>query len=344
MSVIPEIILQRAIMNGFTAIRKNPSIINVLFKNLPFAQQEAIKVYITETLFDMAINYPRAEIKAPLIVLLLKSESESNQFLGDVMGAAPNYEMFDTEMAEDESIGYAASTSNMQGLPQLITGGLHVQAMLPGKAAITFTDASQQQMNEVFSSRPEWPLMVLYVSSGAGQGKTYPISSITSSQLDIVGTFALDLDSTSVVDIRLYEDREAVYGNPVRTLKGSTSQLRVGANYDTQYQLDVLAGNQNEVIYLYTVLKAILFAQRAFLEAQGIMALKITGSDLTPRVENLPDEIFQRSMTLQFTYPFSLVIDQDVVNEIRLTLMSVDPSSATPVPGEQIEVSVIEVP
>src|SRR5690606_8629506 len=102
--------------------------------------------------------------------------------------------------------------------------------------------------------------------SGAGQGKIYPIVSITSSQLDIEGTFELDLDSTSVVDIRYTEAPEAAYGSPVRAYEYSSGQLRVGANYDSQYQLDILAGNQEEVIYLYTVLKAILFAQRKFLE------------------------------------------------------------------------------
>jgi hypothetical protein len=91
------------------------------------------------------------------------------------------------------------------------------------------------------------------------------------------------------------------------------------------------------------VLKAILFAQREFLEAQGIMALKLSGTDLAPRSELLPDEIFTRSMTLQFTYPFDFMIDQEVAKEIRLVLSNVNPLSSTPVPGSSILVAQIKL-
>jgi hypothetical protein len=343
MSIVPEILLQRAIIDGFGAIRKNPKIINALFKNLPLTQQEAIKDYILTSTIDFSINYPKSDIKAPAIVMLLKTESESNEFLGDIMGAPPNYDMPDQDMELDVLGGTGASTSGPQGLPEKVAGPLNVAAMVPGRYAITFAEDSQEIINEVFSVKSNWSPMNLHVVSGAGQGKVYSISSITSSRLDIVGTFELDLDSTSVVDIRYTETPEASYGNPVSVYEQSLGQLRVGANYDSQYQLEILAGNQEEVIYLYTVLKAILFAQRKFFEAQGIMALKISGSDLAPRSELLPDEIFTRSMTLQFVYPFSFIIEQDVAREIQLVLKNVNPVTATPYPGGEVIVARIEL-
>jgi len=343
MSVVPEIILQRAIIDGFSAIRKNPKIINMLFKNLPVKQQEAIKRFVLDSVIDFSLNYPKTDIKAPAIIMLMRTESESNEYLADVMGAPPHYDMPDADMEIDTLGGSAASISSSQGLPDKILGPLNVASMFPHKSAITFTEDSQELINEVFSTRSNWPPMNLYVVSGAGQGKIYPIVSITSSQLDIEGTFELDLDSTSVVDIRYTEAPEAAYGSPVRAYEYSSGQLRVGANYDSQYQLDILAGNQEEVIYLYTVLKAILFAQRKFLEAQGIMALKISGSDLAPRTELLPDELFTRSMTVQFTYPFSFIVEQEVAKEIRITLTNVNPATATPYPGGEVIVARIQL-
>ncbi len=239
--------------------------------------------------------------------------------------------------------GNAASISEPVGLPELVIGDLHVASMLPGNQAITFTMADQDAVNAVFSEKSNWSPMYLHVVRGAGAGKVYPIRSITSSQLDIEGTFELDLGSSSVVDIRYGTEtgsyREGAYGSPVRAYEANTGQLRVGANYDSQYQLDILAGNQEEVIYLYTVLKAILFAQLEFLEAQGIMSLKISGSDLAPRSELLPDECFTRSMTLQFTYPFSFIVEQDVARQIQIVLTNVNPLTNVPYLGGEVIVA-----
>lgn len=314
----------------------------MLFKNLPIEQQEAIKRYILESVIDFSINYPKTDIKAPAIVMLMKSETESQEFLNDLMGAPPNYDMPDQDMEIDTLGGNGSSVSDVGGLPELVLGNLHVASMLPGREAITFTEDSLEAIYEVFSGRSNWPAMNLHVVEGEGKGKVYSIRSITS-QLDIEGTFELDLGSTSVVDIRYTTAPEAAYGNPVRAYESSISQLRVGANYDSQYQLDILAGNQEEVIYLYTVLKAILFAQRRFLEAQGIMALKISGSDLAPRSELLPDEVFTRSMTVQFTYPFSFIVEQDVARQIQIVLTNVNPLTATPYPGGEVIVARIEL-
>lgn len=337
MSIIPEVILQRAIMNGFVAIRKDPRIINVLFKNLPLGQQEAIKKYVLEKVIDFSINYPKTEPKIPSIILLMKSENESQEFLNDLMGAPPNYDMPDQDVEYDTLGGSGASVSNAGGLPDLVLGNLHILAMSPDRTWISFTEPDQEVINEVFSVKPNWPAMNLHVVQGAGAGKTYGISRITSSRLDITSTFELDLDSTSVVDIRLTTAPEAAYGSPVRLYESSISQLRIGANYDAQYQLDILAGNQEEVIYLYTVLKAVLFAQRSFLEAQGVMNLRVSGSDLAPRSELLPDETFMRTMTLQFSYPFNFITEQEAAQRIQLVL------STTAYPYSETVIAQIEL-
>lgn len=354
MAVLPEIILQRAIINGFVAIRKDPRLINMLFKNLPLAQQEQIKTFILEKQIDFSVNYPRNEIKVPAIVMLMKTESESIEFLADTMGVPPNYDMPDQDMAIDTlGGGTAASTSGMIGLPRLVLGDLRVATQIPAdvtlpggpsNSALTFVPDDQDLINEVFSTRSNWPCLYLHVVAGAGAGQVKPINLISSEQLDIVGTFDVNCNDTSVVDIRYARVAESTYGQPVRAyVTNNLGQVRLGANYEGQYQLEILAGNQEEVIYLYTVLKAILFAQRKFLEAEGIMALKISGTDLAPRSELLPDEIFNRSMTLQFTYPFDFIVENEVFKAIQITLTNVNPETTTPTPGGSIIVAEIDL-
>ncbi|NJL53727.1 hypothetical protein HC928_00380 [bacterium] len=339
--MVPEIILQRAIISGFQAIRKDPRIVNNIFKNLPLTQQEAIKNFILEKSIDFSLNYPRTDVKVPAIVMLLKSESESNNFLGDIMGAPPNYDMPDQDMHIDTLGGHAASTSDMDGLPRKVVGPLAVLESV-GDNAIRFTPEASETIVEVFSARDLWPCLRLHVVAGTGAGQVENISSISNDQLDIVGSFELQLDSTSLVDIRYADDPEGPYGEPIRAYTNNTGLLRIGANYEGQYQLEVLAGNQDEVIYLYSVLKAILFSQRKFLEAQGLMSVRISGTDLAPRTEMLPDEIFTRSMTVQFTYPFNFMVEQDVFKQIQLTLASTSPGDSTSTLGEVL-VATIEL-
>jgi hypothetical protein len=342
--MIPDIVIQRAIINGFRALRKDARIIDMIFRNLPRAQIALIKQFVQEKNIDFSINYPRSDIKVPAIVMLMKNESEAQTFLGDVMGAGPHYDMPDNDSSYETLNGNGQQASDMDGLPRRVIGGLRVLETLTGSQSVTFVEDDQELIVETFSTRSSWEPLKLHVVGGTGKGKVYDISQISTNQLDIVGTFDVDLDSTSVVDIRYSDDPEGAYGEPQRVYDAdSTSLLRLGANYDTQYQLEVLAGNQEEVIYLYAILKAVLLSQRSFLEAQGIMAMKITGSDFAPRSEFLPDEVFMRNMIIQFTYPFTFLVEQDVATAIDVTLTSVDPDDRNTYPGSEVILTRIEL-
>lgn len=333
MAIIPEVVIQRAIIDGIRGIRKDPRILNALFKNLPVTQQEHIKTFIQDSIIDFNVNYPKTEIKVPAIVLLMKNEVESQEFLNDIAGAPPHYDMPDADMAVDVLGTGVTSTGSLGEHAKLVLGNLHVASQIPADAtlpgslsdvALTFTENDQDVINTVFSEKSTWPQLYVHVVAGPGAGQVRAISSITAQQLDITGSFSVNCTSSSVVEIRYAPDVEKPYGQPVRAYAvGNTGQLRIGANYDGQYQLEVLAGNQEEVIYLYTVLKAILFAQREFLEAQGIMALRLSGSDLAPRSELLPDECYTRTMTLQFTYPFDFIVETEVVKAIQIAFTNI---------------------
>jgi hypothetical protein len=65
MAVIAETILQRAILNGFRAIRRDPRVINLLFKNLPSTQQEDVKNFILNNEIDFSIIILDQILKSP---------------------------------------------------------------------------------------------------------------------------------------------------------------------------------------------------------------------------------------------------------------------------------------
>lgn len=317
MAVLPEFILQRAIIAGFRAIRKDSRILDAIFKHMNQNQLEAVKSFILETPIDFSINYPRREPTLPSLVLLLRNEGEAETWLGDVMGDRTDLYVPDPDLSYDTLGGHAASTSDSSGLPVKVAGPLGVQSQ-QGSDTIVFDDG--EDITALVDNLLDNPVgcLILYVVEGSGAGETYPILRLREDGLDIDGSFNPQLDDTSVVDIRKPDDPMLATGEPSRVYASDGAYLRKGVNFAQNYNLHVLAGQQDQVIYLYSTMKALLLSQRAFLESQGIINLKIGGSDFAPRTEFLPDEVFQRMMTLQFTTPFSFLEEQEVFSQIEV--------------------------
>lgn len=317
MSVIPEVILQRAIIAGFRAMREDSRILDAIFRHMNQDQLANIKSFVLDTPIDFSINFPRKEPSLPSLVLLLKGEGEAETWLGDVMGDRTDLYVPDPELSYDTLGGSGASTSGSSGLPVKMAGPLGVSAQT-NAGTIVFDE--DEDITSLVSNILENPVgcLILYVVEGTGAGETYNILRLRSDGLDIEGAFNPALDDTSVVDIRKPNDPMLATGEPSRVYDSEGSYLRKGANFAVNYNLHVMAGQQDQVIYLYATLKALLMSQRAFLESQGIINLKIGGSDFAPRTEFMPDEVFQRMMTLQFTTPFSFLEEQEVFNQIQL--------------------------
>lgn len=323
MSAMPEHIIQRVIVNGFAKIRQDSRILDAIFRHLSQSQVEAIRSYIQNHAIDFSLNYPREQINVPAMVLILKNESESQTWLGDVMGDSSSPFVPDPELSYDTLGGHSGSTSDTSGLPRkLATLGVEVS----DADTVWFNEDQTDIVTFLQESPPE--AMKLHVISGTGQGQVFDVLRIRSDSLDIDGTFEVYLDDTSVIDLRVADDPEMAVGEPSRVYDSDSRNLiRRGMNYEASYQLHVLAGGQDEVIYLYSILKAIIVSQRAFLEAQGLQALSIGGSDLAPRSEFVPSEVFQRVMTVKFFYPFSFLDEQEVFDKLRVTLTPTDPDS-----------------
>lgn len=307
MAVIPERILQRAIVNGILALRKDDRVFDALFRNLTQSDQQGIKDTLLNNNIDFSINYPRSEPNLPSVVLLLKSENESDGFIGDNLGVSTSYLVPDPDLTLSTLGGHAASISTIKGLPRKVVGNLAVASADDNNVRIAESSLAEwvefYKANGTNGGLPQY--WDVYVTQGTGAGQKKQIEKIFSNFLDIIGTFEVNLDSTSVIDVRLHEDPTLADGEPSRVYDESGAYARKGAFYDIQYTLDILASQQEQVIYLYYVLKAILISQRQYLEGQGVIGLTIGGSDFAKKSDFIPDEVFQRNMTLTFKSEFS---------------------------------------
>lgn len=323
--IIPEVVLNRVLVAGLRAIRKDPRILDALFRQSDSVWRTALKSYILENSIDINFNYPRnGSPKLPAIVILLKGESEAQTFLGDVMGASPNYDVPDAEMTMETIGGHGGSVSTMQGLPRLVVGNLPVTRSYvaeDGTYKIVLDETGLDEYEQVFSDLRSYPSMTAYVVAGQGVGQTAQVVSIDENVLDLSSSFDPHLGSSSVVDLRLTYDPERSVGDVPRVYEPDADMIRLGANFEAQYQVEFLAGTSDETIFLYSVVKAILFSQKAFMESQGLMALKISGAELAPRSEYAPTEAYMRTMTLTFTYPFAFVEERtDTFSNIHIDL------------------------
>lgn len=326
-AVLAEVILQRAIIAGVRAARKDPRIVDALFTNLTQEQLNGVRTFLLETPIDFSVNYPKQnELKVPALVLLLKSENESDPFLGDHMGTSPHYDVPDTELSEYLIGGQAATVSDSSGLGRVRLGSLTVESST--ESTVTFTADMEDTITEFLLDGGAKHNLNLHVTAGTGAGQVYRVTRMSTISLDIDGTFDTLLDNTSIVALRDADTSELPLGEPSAVYDVSATNLeRLGAIYEAQYYLEVIAGHQDEVIYLYSFVKAILFSQRKTLESQGLMALQISGTDFAPRSEYGPSDVFQRAMTLKFKYPFSVIGEIEVFKNFQVNLDVDDPET-----------------
>lgn len=307
MATLPEPVLTKVLRVGFRNIRKDPRILNSLFYNLDAQEQQKIRKMVLEQSIDLSLNYPRTTVKAPSIIMLLRNESEAQTFIGNEMGTFPNYGVPDDFLTYDTlSTGESAPATDLSGSTLLLLDNVGVAKSTSTR--IYFAESSKTSVQDFLDNAPEMNSMDVYVSKGAGSGKSYTVTKLNSNYLDIDGSIDPQLDTTSIIQFRSDSTNNEVIGEPKKSYSSSQNNLhRVGANYTSQYQFLIITGSQEETIYLFYIVKAILLSQTAYLEGQGLQAMQISGSDLAPRPEFVPNELFQRVLNVTFTYPFSFI-------------------------------------
>ncbi len=324
MSLIPDQILARVLLNGLRAIRTDPLLLDDLLENLTQRDLKQFKEFFTTNSIDISFNFPRAEaLKVPAIIIQLQSETEAQAFLGDQLEygieAPEQDQLFDTVE------GDGSSASDMGNLPEKLYGDIGIARSIndpvTGYSRVYWTsNTNVTELTQALTNRGTGGVD-LYVIKGQGVGQKYSITTITNSYIDINGTFAIMLDSSSVVDLRKPNNPIATAGEPSRIFREDDIWLsRKGVNYDAQYQLSILAGSQQEVLHLFTIIKALFISQRVFLEAQGLMNFAMSASDFSPRSDYTPAIVYQRAMTCKFTYTFSFVERLTSISRVDFTI------------------------
>ena len=338
MAVLPEIVIQRALTDGIRFLREDPRILDVLFKRLSQVQRDELKKFVAKQPIDFSVNFPRKQaLKLPGLVLTLKTEEEAQTFMGNMMGTSSNEENIPSaDISNDDLLGsgqHAGTIAPSSGRGKILQGPLNVAATETGNGGddtrITFdTDSTVELLEFVQSINQSNPgSMDLQVVQGPGAGEVKGMIKITGDSIDIEESFEVQLTDQSVVVVREASACDTI-GEPSGIYASSARNLvQKGVNYDVQYQLSIIAGQQDEVLYLYAVTKAVLLSKTSFLEGQGLQAMRISGTDFAPRAEYLPTEAFQRTMILKFVSPFAFLEEIESAGAIDLNLTPEDPTN-----------------
>lgn len=299
MALVPEHILQGVIVRGIEAMRRDSRLVDQLFRNVDAEGQRQMRdLFRSRVPFDLCLNYPREVLKLPGIIITLRQQDESQAWLSDSMGTALPDEFTYDGGIESEILGGVASAATVSGEAPLLFGPFYAQSATIG--TVTFdTTLSQDWRGRNATCR---------VVAGTGAGQIRPIASNTSTTVSVSPNWRTVPDDTSVIEVRGVPG-EVIGGAPKRMYNARNTSLWVENKgvYDAmQYQILVASPNPAMTIYLAMILRAILFLARNTLEAQGLINLRVSASDLVPRAEYLPDPAYVRSLNVAFMCPFNV--------------------------------------
>lgn len=321
MSLLPEFILQTTIVRGIQAFRKDHRFIDQLFRNLDQNSIQQMRTFLDTQAIDLAINYPRSTLKVPAIVILLKSETESQAYLGDSMGLSQPEEFSYDGGIDDQLLGGVASVTSLSGEGQAVFGPI---TALNGTNNTIKIDHSGFDIDQFVGHN-----YTLRIVGGKGQGQIRKITANSVDTVMITPNWLTIPDNTSIFEVR--SDPDEVLGEPSKLYdkrNGSRFIERRGSLYNVNYQVQVIGSNSESTIFLYAILKAIFTLSRTFMEKHGIINLKMSGTDFLPRAEYAPDFAYMRALNMDFLIPFDVFEDIDpMVNAINLVLEAVPPIS-----------------
>jgi hypothetical protein len=302
MSLIPEAIFQRSIISGLHTLRTDDRYIDQLFRNLSQGEQDQMRTFIKNNQVDLTINYPRSQLRIPAIVILLKSDNEATDgaYLDDYMGDDTPDEFGYDGGIEGQILGGTASQDPV-GAPGKVLFGPHY---VLSATLNTLKVSDRTFYNYQFMDGAE--LNEVRIVGGTGAGQIREITANTHNTIMVDKDWTTIPDTTSVFEVKA--PGLEVIGQPAKLYdrRGSTVLERKGGLYTNKYQLQIVGANQNQVIYLYAIVKAIFTLSRIFMEGQGIINFRMSGTDFVNRSEYIPDLAYMRSMSIEFESPFDI--------------------------------------
>lgn len=299
MSLVPEYIIQQMLVGGINKIRHDRRILDVLFRNLRQSDLEDLWTFIRENSFDIAINYPDEVLKLPGIVILLRSENETDEFLSDLMQGPGKASVLEAPFAQRDTVGSVTQVG--ETAPRLLMD----ETNATGGTSTTVSVAVASM--PLFDPFEEEAHVVLVRGTGAGQTRrVLGVTPVVASDTLVSVTPAWDTIPDATTVFKITGDTFPIVGEPSKVFEPNAIVTRVGSHYQAQYQLMLAASQPELVIYLYMIVKALVFLSTSFLIRNGFHNIKISGTDYLPKSEYLPDQAYQRSLLLEFGYSFDV--------------------------------------
>lgn len=331
MSIVPEYILQHVLVKGLRAIRDDGRIVDMLFRNLRQSDLERLRTFFQESTIDISLNYPDQDLHLPAVVILLKSEAESQAFLGNVMEGPQMVRALGHPFPKDELRGDAT----VLGAGSVATTGGGYRIYLRPTKATKGDDAAvyiAEGLVNVVDPFEEDVFVVILEGTGAGQTRQIlmidPIGQGFDSKITVTPAWTTNPDSTSVIEVRTAADQPGVTGEPSKLFSSQDIIERKGVIYQATYDLLIVGPNPETTVFLYSLVKALIFLNEDFLVKQGFMNIAMSGTDFTPRTEFYPDLAYQRALTLSFSYSFDVyqkASEATLIDKITIALAVHDP-------------------
>jgi len=299
MSLIPEYIIQQVLVDGINRIRQDRRILDAIFRNLRQVDLQSIWDYVRDNTIDIAINYPDEGLKLPSVVILLRTENESEEFLGDLMQPAESLASLGIPFPQGADKGSTTSV----GVPAARVLMSEVRAT----GGTTNTLTVQVSTMPLFDPFEEDSYVVTTRGTGAGQRrKILSVSPVQGADTIVQVTTSWDVVPDDTTYFKVVGEDFPIVGEPSKVFKPTDVVERLGAHYQAQYQLVVMAENPELVIYLYMIIKGIFFLSTETWIRNGFLNIKLSGTDFIPRSEYLPDRAYQRSLMVDFHYSFDV--------------------------------------
>ena len=317
---MPEFVFRTAMVRGIRTIKQDTRFLDSLFRNLDQQSASEMRDFMLKHTIYIDINYPREALKLPAIIILLKSERESQAYLGDSMGTqqlpqALSYDGYSDveEELRDEILGGAATISALTGQGTIKYGPARVLSSTANvlKVADRVWNSSQWLAGD--------HTVHLIGGTGAGQKKTITANGEDTLMVDT--NWQVIPDATTIFEIRdtpleTVGEPRAIYDRA----RGNFIERR-GSLYALNYQIQVIGPNPEFTIYLHAMVKAIFTLSRLFLEQQGIINLQMGATDFLPRAEYQPDHAYMRALNVEFLYPFDIFEELgDLADSLRIVL------------------------
>ena len=328
MSIVPEYIIQQMLVRGLRAFREDGRLVDALFRNLQQDDLSGLRTFFRENSIDIALNYPDSDLKLPAIVVLLKTEAESDAFLGNLLQPSESVDNMGMPFQSGDGNG-AGSTSRVTTVgvriladSMVATGGSQNTITVPGDQLYLFDPFEEDAFVRILS--------------GIGEGQERQILSVSpvtaaDTIITVVPNWNTIPDDTSDIQIHAQPSADGT-GEPSKIFQSTDIVSRIGAHYQVTYQLLILGSKPEIVIYLYNIVRAIVFLNMDFLIQQGFLNVKMSGSDFLPRADYLPDLAYQRTLNLDFGYSFDVYAasSDTLFDKLRVSLTVSDPDVSIP--------------